>query len=343
MPAHDPRPERVMTSARQARHLAALDEVIAALAPPFGDEPPFARVVDSVVRHTAADGAVAWLTDAGGEPPLALARAGDVRELDAVPGARLAERVRARGESVYVADARAHAATRDDWPAGTALCAVPIAAGHGPGAVVIAHAARGAGRLHRDVELLERLAELLAVALAASRLAATSRGELRRTCAMSEFGHLLSGTGDPLDTLDAVCRNLLSALDLDHASVCLADGDGTLVQRASWGTTADGPSRTAPLPPASVAETIARWCHEHREAAEIDRDADDPRESPRARESRRALGIGAVCCIPIRHDGRSLGSVLVGRARARDDLDDGEIHLLDAVVNQLAAALDATP
>ena len=115
---------------------------------------------------------------------------------------------------------------------------------------------------------------------------------------MSEFGHLLSGTSDPLGTLDAVCRNLLGSLELDHASVCLADRDGTLVQRASWTSTADGPSKARPLPPASVAETIARWCHDHREAAEIDRDADDPRESPRARAARRALGIGAVCCIP---------------------------------------------
>ena len=115
-----------MTSEHRARHLVAIDEVVRALAPPFEGEPPFARIVDSVVRHTAADGAVAWLADARGGSLVPAARAGDVGGRDVTPGARLAERVRELGESVYVADARVHAATRDDWPAGTALCAVPV-------------------------------------------------------------------------------------------------------------------------------------------------------------------------------------------------------------------------
>ena len=338
------------TIAAREGQLSALADVLTTLTDTLVTEhdllPLLDRIAEALVAHTAVDEAWLWMPDGRGERIVVVAGVGADREAALGrargPGEGLAGRAWERDGTLYVPDGAGHPATRPFCAPGTEVCAVPLRGEHDvAGVLTVSGPPGGEGpRLEHQVALVEKVADLAAIAIANAQQMAVTRAELARTRALTRLSRLLAATTDPEQDLEAVCRALAEAIGFARMGVELVAGDGTLRPHVAWAVGETGPVRTPARSPSIARESICMWCHETGLAGRIGRDENDPRESERVRTVRRADGLGAVCCAPIARRGRRIGTMAIARALGGPDFDATEAELFGAVVDQLAIALE---
>ena len=341
---------RDATIAAREGQLSALADVLTTLTDTLVTEhdllPLLDRIAEALVAHTAVDEAWLWMPDARGERVVVVAGVGADREAALGrargPGEGLVGRAWELDDTLYVPDGADHPATRPFCAPGTEICAMPLRGEHDVAGVLTVSAPPGGEgpRLEHQIALVEKVAELAAIAIANAQQMAATRAELARTHALTRLSRLLAATTDPEQDLEAVCGALAEAIGFARMDVLLVDGDGAFRPHAAWTVGEDGPVRAAPRPESLTPESISRWCHDSGRAARIGGGEADPRESERVRAVRHADGLDAACCAPIARRGRRIGTMAVARARGEPDFDAAEAELFGAVVDQLAIALE---
>ena len=323
--------------------ITTLDTVMASMMSCRDSVTLLRRIADTLIERTVATGAFMLMRHESGDHLECVVAAGARRA--ALFGARrrldegLAGRAWRQHGTVFVDDADAADSTHR-WGEPMQVCVLPIGIdGELAGAICVC-SGRDEPDLRGDVPLLERISGLATIALANTQLVEASAVALKRTRALAEVSRLLATVHDTTEASDAICRLLLSAMDISRASCYLVDADGRLVPQGAWGRTGGDVRRERTLPPEMVRESLAQWCVDHARVAEAPSGRDDPRESARVHVAKTRLDIGSACAMPILERGRAVGALLVSRDRARADLDGETIALFRAVTDQLSTALE---
>ncbi len=244
-----------------------------------------------------------------------------------------------RNEAVYVKDA-ASQGSNDPWPKHTqAWCAPLHADGVMVGALSVVSTPNESD-LSPDLPLLQRIASIASLAFANTLMIDETRKALERTRSLSEISRLLSCIDDRHDAYDAVCRQLLGAVDANRVSFYLLDENGELASEAAWSQRDGVKFRPSRFTAEEMRGNLAQWVVQNAEEATTFRHERDPRLSAAMHARRDQLELGSTYAIPLMSADQVAGVVVISRQLSRKDFDDAERRTLQVVARQLAMAME---
>jgi len=305
--------------------------------------PLLQHIAEIMIERTVAHNALILLVNDTGEYIQVVASAGSHCRQNLgqrrEPGTGFAGLAWSSGEPRYLADSDTNPRTRGFWPPRTQLLAVPLAVDGTVIGVAILGAPGDGVDFSASTGLVNNLARLAGIAIASAQASEQSRSELKRTRALSEIGRQLA-SADSVDTLlAAITKTLVDAMDIDRTGSHRIGPSGALKADACWVRVEDDVVPAEPLSDALIVGSIDAWCQRRRTFACVERNTDDPRESPSMHAARRRMDIGSTLCMPIHSGKRMVGTLNVSRARAKRNFDENEINLFRSIVGQVSGAV----
>jgi formate hydrogenlyase transcriptional activator len=213
-------------------------------------------------------------------------------------------------------------------------CMLPLSTGeHRLGALGLGTARVGA-YTDKDLQFLQRVAELVALAIenAATREALNEEKDHLKT--LVEITQMLSNI-DLAEKFPAIAESLRRVVPLDFASLTLADPESFSMQVFAHNIPIPGINVGAEL---TTQNSVAARALKDREIKFFKRSDPDVEDLP-ALQSLFDKGVETGCCIPLLTAKGAVGTLNIATTR-KTDFGVRDVNLLQEVANQIAIALD---
>lgn len=190
-----------------------------------------------------------------------------------------------------------------------------------------------------QIALLEKLAQLVSVAIENAKLHETTKTELASAQAISDLSRSIYGTTNLEELLNKVCVTMVRAFNASKAHVYQCQTDQLLEPLVAW------EENNGEILPATQADSriasgsIAAWCVKHKESAFVPRGIDDKRESVEVHKVRKLMRLGSTICVPLVHNENCWGTLYAHRRIEQADFTDYEIRMFSIIANQTSIAL----
>ncbi len=195
----------------------------------------------------------------------------------------------------------------------------------------IALANPGRDYVERDLDLVERLASLYALAIQHQRSEEEIRDMNSRLTLVNQISRRISGILDVNKLLETVVHLVQSSLDYHHVSVGLVEED-YIIPKANQSR---NHANLKPRPLHIEKEGIVGWVIENRQPLYVP----DVREDPRYVAGAPEMQTLSELAVPIQHGDEVLG-VLNLESNELNAFSEGDEILIQAIADQVAMALD---
>lgn len=218
-------------------------------------------------------------------------------------------------------------------------CAVPLKIdGHVVGVIGVMYRSYKVSA-DDQLDILQKLARLVSVAIENTTLHETGKTELASAQAIGELSRSMNSAKDFNALLNEVCTTTLRVFNANKVCIYQIAKDQTLQAVASW-SEIDGDIRPAAQIAGHIAaRSIAGWCIENQETAFLRRGVRDSRQSKEGEQLKNKARLGSMVCVPLVHNNQCRGVIYIHRKVEQADFTEHEIKMFSIIANQTSIAL----
>ena len=307
-------------------------------------DPLLQHIADIATRLTDATNTVILLVDETEEYLTAVASAGFNSSLHMGQrrfyGKGFAGVAWSTKKDQYLENCDALDVTKDVWPPGSQLVALPLMSDTNVIGVAVLSAPSDQQTFKTvTAGLIRHLTSLAGVAIVNARSKEHAELELSRMRALREISSLIHDFETPADLVQSVSKCLMHAMDVSRAVYFMVENDGVTEHADVWqkrdGVIVEDTSILDDI----LHEGLNGWVYRHNTPAYLPRNQEDIRESERARERRKAANIGSTLAVPICVKDSVLGVISISRDVSKRDLNENEQNLFISICAQISTAL----
>lgn len=189
-----------------------------------------------------------------------------------------------------------------------------------------------------DVELVESMANLVAVEVVKSRLHESNEAAANEVMALYQVAQALNREGGIEELMQGLSEAVVSALGADRVSLYVTDVEKQRVLYTAQAGTGELPNEDE-MDFEQFSGSMCGWVLRNRRSALVPHGAHDARETDAAFDRRSRAGEASMVVVPLFHSGRPLGALCAYSADENHQFAQRDVTLAFAMGSQMSIAL----